>query len=413
MRTQLPVYLGKETTSELVHYSRERAFDRFMLVADQNTYPVLGQSVEQILRDQGFDVRSVILRGEEVIADERYLMQVLVHADNAKRVYLAVGSGTITDIVRFVSHRTRTSFISLPTAPSVDGYASVGAPLVFDGLKQTIACQPPLAIFADLKVLCAAPRRMIAAGFGDLVGKFTSVADWQLGHLLWAEPYAESIAQRSRQAALNCASEAEAIGAGTAESIRVLMEGLIESGLCILDFGNSHPASGGEHHLSHFWELKLLREHRPALLHGAKIGVASIITAQLYDRLRRLSRDEAADRLKNVQLPDRGRLIQGIQSAYGPAADQIIQEQAAFLNMSEQTVSELKQRILDCWNEVQAIANTVPASEQLVDWLHAVGAPVDGRSLGLSEEEVALAVEYGHYLRKRFTILKLAQLIGL
>jgi glycerol-1-phosphate dehydrogenase [NAD(P)+] len=212
---------------------------------------------------------------------------------------------------------------------------------------------------------------------------------------------------------LNCAVEAEAIGVGKVESIRVLMEGLIESGLCILDFGNSHPASGGEHHLSHFWELKLLREHRPALLHGAKVGVASIITAQLYDRLRRLSRNAAADRLKNARRPRRDLLVKGIQSAYGTAADQIIQEQAGFLDMPEQTFSALKQRILDCWNEVQAIANTVPASEQLAEWLRAAGAPVEGQGLGLSEEEVALAVEYGHYLRNRFTILKLSRMLGL
>src|SRR3972149_4922533 len=272
MKTQLHGFIGSDAAAELIRYGRDRAFDQFMLVADQNTYPVLGQSAERALRDQGFDVRSVILQGEEVIADERYLMQVLVHADNANRVYLAVGSGTITDIVRFVSHRTRTSFISLPTAPSVDGYASVGAPLVFDGLKQTIACQSPLAIFADLKVLCAAPRRMIAAGFGDLVGKFTSVADWQLGHLLWAEPYAESIAQRSRQAALNCASEAEAIGAGTAERIRVLMEGLIESGLCILDLGTCKRSA-----LERTAKDCTERYHIPNArlshsLHGANIG---------------------------------------------------------------------------------------------------------------------------------------------
>ncbi len=38
------------------------------------------------------------------------------------------------------------------------------------------------------------------------------------------------------------------------------MEGLIEAGFCMLDFGNSNPASGAEHHMSHYWEMKLLRE---------------------------------------------------------------------------------------------------------------------------------------------------------
>ena len=109
-------------------------------------------------------------------------MQVLVRADRENRTYLAVGSGTITDITRFASHRTKADFISIPTAPSVDGYTSPSASLVIERLKQTVIAQPPIAIFADLPTLCAAPRPMIAAGFGDMLGKYTSLADWQLGH---------------------------------------------------------------------------------------------------------------------------------------------------------------------------------------------------------------------------------------
>jgi glycerol-1-phosphate dehydrogenase [NAD(P)+] len=86
------------------------------------------------------------------------------------------------------------------------------------------------------------------------------------------------------------------------------MDGLIETGLCMLDFGQSHPASGAEHHLPHFWELKLLRENRPAILHGLKVGIASIVTTQLYDQVRQIDRTEAADRLAKAQRPDRTRL---------------------------------------------------------------------------------------------------------
>ena len=184
MSEQPVIYVGHTALAELPAFCRARAFDRFMLVADRNTYAVLGQAAEAALRDQGWDVRTVILQGDEILADAQSMMQVLLNADALPRVYVAIGSGTLTDITRFVSHRTGCAFISLPTAPSVDGYTSIGASLIVDGLKQTVNCQSPLAIFADLAVLRAAPRLMIASGFGDLIGKLTSVADWQLGHLV-------------------------------------------------------------------------------------------------------------------------------------------------------------------------------------------------------------------------------------
>src|SRR3990172_3271934 len=152
----LPVYIGRDAMSNLIRYCESQQLDRFTLVADPNTYPVLGKAVEDALKGRGLDVNTVVLTGKKIIADEHYIMQVLVRADRQNRVYLAVGSGTITDIVRFVSHRTQSTFISIPTAPSVDGYTSPSASLVIARLKQTVLSHPPVAIFADLATLCAA-----------------------------------------------------------------------------------------------------------------------------------------------------------------------------------------------------------------------------------------------------------------
>lgn len=101
-----------------------------------------------------------------------------------QRVDLAVGSGTITDITRFASFSARNPFISLPTAPSLDAYASAGAALTMGGFKLTVPGQAPVAIFADLQTLREASREMVAVGFGDVLGKHTSLADWRLGVLL-------------------------------------------------------------------------------------------------------------------------------------------------------------------------------------------------------------------------------------
>ena len=232
MTNGLPPYrLSSDAVADLVSYCQEKKLQRLFLIADENTYPILGARAEQALRAAGVDVKSIVLSGPEISADERYLVQVLLQTNGEDRQFLAVGSGTVTDITRFVSHRTRASFLSLPTAPSVDGYTSIVAPLVIDRYKATAISQAPEAVFGDLPTLCGAPHAMIAAGFGDLLGKFTSLADWKLGALLYNEPYDPAIDQMVAQSVERTVDIVDEIGSASEEGIRRLMDGLIEFGL--------------------------------------------------------------------------------------------------------------------------------------------------------------------------------------
>lgn len=413
MDVRLPVFIGNQAVSEFVRYCEAQNLKEFLLVADENTYRALGESVDKTLRAQGADVVTVVLKGEEVLANEHYLVRVFLNYDRKARTFLAVGSGTITDIARFTSHRVGRGFISLPTAPSVDGFTSIGAPLVVGGLKQTIICQPPLAVFADLPTLAAAPRRMIAAGFGDLVGKYISIADWKLGRLLWSERYDEDIAGRMLGAAQDIAAHVQDIASGSVESIRILMDGLIESGFGMLEFGNTSPAGGAEHHMAHHWEMMMLSDHRHAALHGAKVGIASIIAADWYAQLQKMSKDEAYHRLEKARLPNPQEEMLKIKAIFGPIADEILPSQKDFIKMSGSQFEALKGRILDQWQGVQEIAESVPPAQDFARWLRMLGGPVDPSEINLSAEEVRLAKDYSHYMRQRFTINKLRLLLGI
>jgi glycerol-1-phosphate dehydrogenase [NAD(P)+] len=254
---------------------------------------------------------------------------------------------------------------------------------------------------------------MIAAGFGDMLGKYTALADWKLGRLLWDEPYSEAIAQRAWDALQGCVQRVAEIGAASPEGIRSLMAGLIETGLCMLDFGASPPASGAEHYLSHYWEMKLLQENRPAILHGAKVGVACILVAKFYEKIKQLTRQQAGEMLKATSMPDREQELQHIRIAYPAIADKVIAAQKPFLELTEVAYGLLKLRIVDQWPEIQEIAAIVPSSQQLTDLLRQVGGPVTTWELGLSDEEAAMAVGYTHYFRNRFTVMKLSRMLGI
>jgi glycerol-1-phosphate dehydrogenase [NAD(P)+] len=409
----IPFYLGDNAINELINYCEAHNRRDFFLIADRNTYPILGQDVELALQARGWDVKSVVYQQHEVVPDEVFIVQALAQADWVERTFLAVGSGVITDITRFVSHRTRRPFISLPTAPSVDGFTSPSASLVLDRIKKTVISQPPEAIFAHLPTLAAAPQTMIAAGYGDILGKAIALADWKLGHLLWDEPYSIEIAARVRQTLETCIEATDEIGVASPDGIRKLMDALIDSGLCMLDFGNSRPAAGAEHYMSHFLEMKFLAEGRPAVLHGAKVALCSLSVAEQYDRLRQLTRAEAVERLRTIPAPNRDADIQRIRDVYGPIADSLIIEQAPFLNLTGHTYTQLKGRLLDNWDEIQTLAADVPCPEELADLLRRAGGSTDPAELTLRPGEIEQALHHSHLFRNRFTVCKLGRMLGL
>jgi glycerol-1-phosphate dehydrogenase [NAD(P)+] len=413
VKDRLPVYIGPDAVGGLVQYCREHALNHFAMIVDSNTYHALGAAAEAALRGEGWDVLTLMLQGDDIIADAHYVFQAMLALDHTPRTFIAVGSGTITDITRFISHRSGREFISLPTAPSVDGFTSIGAPLVIEMVKMTVNCHGPRAVFADLPVLCAAPRKMLAAGFGDMLAKFTASADWQLGSMFGGDAFVAPIAARMRAATWDCGHRADAIAAGSPAGVQTLMEGLIESGFCLLEYGSTLPASGWEHHISHTLEMKLLREGRHSILHGAKVGIGVLASARRYAIVREMSRDEAAERLHARPLPDIDEEIRGIRATYGPIADGVITVQEPWFAMTAAEFEALKARVVEVWDEIQRIAAVVPPSKLMQDWIAGAGGPVRGREAGLSEEEVALATTWGRCLKHRMTIGRLGWMLGI
>ena len=129
-----------------------------LLVADNHTYRVAGELVKQFLVKDGFQLREAVLdRDAELIPDEKALGEILIGMEPGIKVLVAVGSGSITDLTRFIACRFGKPFIAVPTAPSMDGYASPVAALTINGYKQTVSATPPLAIIADPDILAKAP----------------------------------------------------------------------------------------------------------------------------------------------------------------------------------------------------------------------------------------------------------------
>jgi glycerol-1-phosphate dehydrogenase [NAD(P)+] len=410
--TSLPLILiGTDTLPALADFCIQGSFKTFRLVADPITYAVMGKSVETTLNAAGMTGAVTILAGFPLSAGGDAVLQLLTHAFPLPDVFLAVGSGTVTDVVRFTSRCLNRPFISVPTAPSVDGYTSPTSPLIVSQVKQSYPGQLPLAVFADLPTLCAAPAEMIAAGFGDMLGKATALADWRLGHLLAAEPIDEDIAQNAHADLQRCIAALPGITARDPQGIRILMESQVDSGLNMARAGSSRPASGAEHHLAHYWEMKMMWEGRPPLLHGIKVGFGALLVADCYAQLRSVTLARLQELLEQGSAPDRQSSIEEIRRFYGDHSNRIIAEQESYLGLGEMGWTRFKALLCERWEDVLVIARSVPSRAELEGHLDALHFPLSAATLNLSETDVSAALRAAHYLRDRMTILQLAWLI--
>lgn len=348
---------------------KRKQWKNIVVVYDQNTYLAAGEKLIKFLMNDFEEVIGININENEhgqVIANEESLVQVFIKIPNDADVLIAVGSGTIHDIVRFAGHKMNIPFISVPTAASVDGFTSKGAPLILRGVKQTIQTAAPIAVFADIDVIKAAPREMAAAGFGDILGKYTSLLDWEISKLVGNEPFHEGAASLTRKALETCVEYVEEISNADEKGITILMNALIESGLVMQILDYSRPASGAEHHLSHYWEMYLLKTNQKQLLHGAKVGVATTMIVELYKKnWKKLLRSE---RIKNT--------------VYGNGIEQY-------------------------GEYIFSVIEKLPSPDELKKLLEKVGGPTTVEELGIPQEIVIESLNEAHHLRDRCTGLLL------
>jgi len=257
------------------------------LVADKNTYQVCGDKIEITLKTEGYNLNSyVFLTKNDLVPDEKSIGRLLIEIPKNTSLILAVGSGTINDICRFISYKLDIPYVIIATAPSMDGYASTVSPLIVEGFKITYEAIYPKSIIADTDILKEAPLEMIHAGFGDILGKYTSLTDWKLSKILNDEYYCQTTVNLVEKARENCVENAEEIKKRSGKVIGQLTEALIISGIAIGFIGYSRPASGAEHHLAHYWEMAALSNNQPHPLHGNSVGAATLVISMIYQLMK-------------------------------------------------------------------------------------------------------------------------------
>lgn len=408
------ILIDENVILELPKLINKYDYKKILIISDVNTYKILGKDVEHLLKDNKINYTSYVFQEtNQLVPDELAIGKLLTHIDEDIDLMITVGSGTLNDLSKFISYKIHIPYFIVATAPSMDGYASTVSALIVNNLKTTYEVTSPKAIIADINIIKNAPMEMITAGLGDILGKYTCLCDWKISSIINNEYSCESVVDLVKESIKRCVSNIDGIKNRDTDAIKNLTEGLILSGIAMSFVGNSRPASGGEHHLSHYWEMMFLFQGKEAVLHGTKVGIATLIIAKLYQGLTNTNVD--FDRaVKHAEEFDYDNWVKNIKEKYKYAADGIIKlEQKTNKNSKEEHKVRIKV-IEENWDKIiNIIKDIIPPSEELKTMLNKVGAPITPDQVGVDSATVSDSIQIAKELRARYTILQLLWDLGL
>ena len=366
-----------------------------LLVADNNTYSVCGEEVEARLGDK-LGGKIILTRSGVLVPDEVAIAEIESALPEGVDLIVGVGSGVINDLCKIVSFKAGIRYFIVATAPSMDGYASRGSALILDGMKVTLNANVPEAIIADSRVLASAPFDMIQAGYGDIIGKYSCLNDWRLSACVYNEYLCPFVMNATYETVEKTVKLADGIREKDAEAIGALMEALVAVGILMAYVGSSRPASGSEHHLSHYFEIVGIERGEDYLPHGIDVCFSAIETAKVREKFL------AIDDISAYEYSfDRADYESNIRRIYGSIADEVIALQNKLRWYDIDRVSIYKKK----WAEIREILASAPTPDEMLSLCRRVGLDYAEFTGLYGESKIADALLYAKDLKDRYTVL--------
>lgn len=392
---------------------------RALVVADDNTFAAAGRAVVASLAAAG--VESVqepyIFPGTPTLYADYDNVEILREhirpLDNT--VVCSIAAGTLNDIAKLASGELGRPYMNVCTAPSVDGYASFGASISKDGFKITRDCPAPAALVADLGVIAACPKRLIATGYGDLIEKIPAGADWIIADELGIEPIDDYVWGLVQGPLADALKEPGRIGEGDPEAIRGLAEGNIMSGLAMQAAQSSRPASGAGHQFSHVWEMEGHGlDWEPPLSHGMKVGIGTVASCAIWERALAIDMD-AVDAEAIVAAAKSDEQIEArVRALLIPRIAQEAVTHSVFKNLTGDELRERVRAIRESWPRiVERVRPQLITADEAAARLKAVGAPYHPEMIGIDMDRFRQTHFKAQMIRPRYTIIDLLTDLGM
>lgn len=382
-----------------------------IIIADCNTWPAAGERVYAEMQKAGIPTSYFLIPDEKFHAEWKYVEMVEEQVRKSGAVAISVGSGVINDLCKLSAHHLGQSYLSVPTAASVDGYSSFGASITYQGLKQTFECPAPRAIVADTKVIAAAPKWMTAAGYADLAAKIPCGAEWMIADLFGTEPIipdAWAVLQDVLHAIMD---QPEKVAAGDTDAVGDLFAGLTLSGIAMQIARSSRPASCTDHLFSHYLDMTAHRYKGELQSHGFQVAIGTLTMCAFFDEflkldLTKLDPDACAaawPTLEQEQARAREVFKDFVDPEFGA-------KQIALKYHDADEVRAQLTRFKENWPELkEKYRKQVWTFEKMQKCFRIVGAPADPEDIGVSREKLLSIVPYTQLMRYRINLLDLAK----
>lgn len=385
--------------------------NKALVVADNNTWRAAGEKVYEAFAAAGIPAEPFLFDEDEFHADWDHIETLDRALDKSGAVAVSVGSGTINDLCKLCSHHHGQSYLTIPTAASVDGYTSFGASITYQNSKQTFDCPAPVAVLADIDVIAAAPKAMTAAGYADLAAKVPAGGEWMIADLTGAEPIipeAWHVLQDDLDALL---SDPDGVAAGNPEAVGGLFEGLILSGFAMQAARSSRPASCCDHLFSHILDMTHHRYKGKFVSHGFQVAIGTLTMCRVFEKFYEVD-VEGIDVDKCVAAwptleQEQERALRIFRDFPAPRLgyDNITKKYSSPEKVREE-LEALKREWPSLKPRLQA---QVWPYEKMKKCFKTVGAPCEPEDIGVSAEWVSSVFPVVQLMRYRYNLLDLAK----
>lgn len=389
------IRIGSGLVHKVGDILKENGFSKnLLLVADQNTIKAADGIVESL---KDFTVEYMIFDKLRV-AEMKHVEQIEDKVRGKDISILSVGTGSINDPCRLAAARQDKLLCIFGTAPSMDGFASYGAPIVANGFKASYDAKSPEVVIGDTKILAAAPTELKSAGFGDMIAKYVGLVDWKISTILTGEIYCDRVADLTRSAVDDLMELADKVTVNDEKTAGMIFEALLKTGLGMSFMKNSRPASGSEHIISHLIECVELQDGIIPNYHGEDIGVCTLYMLKYLNEL--AAKKPSAVHKDIVDWDD-------VYKFYGPMAGDVKK-----LNTPDTIVDSIDpEDIIKKWDDICDAIHSVPDYETCLAAMKKAGCKTTVAEIGKSQKLFDDCVHYSPFMRRRMTMLRLKGMI--
>ena len=379
------------------------------ILCDKITYEIAGKRCEELLRQAGLQPFVLVIR--HLGFDEATLGEIVLNKPDDCDLMIGVGTGSITDMLRFSSFKLGLPCFTVATAAPMDGFSASAGIMNVNNLKATMPAHSTEVIIGDTDILKSAPYRMTIAGFADLIGKLNALDDWHLAALITGEHYCRKIDELVQAYVDDILNKTDKIKAHDPEAIGDIMNALLLTGATVSLYGNSRAISGAEHHMSHYWEVLGEQHGKPYAMHGEQVAVGTVMALSVAEKLGNLQPDfqKARDAATHF---DYASWENNIRRTYGNASDAILElEKTAGKNDPARWLKRLD-TIEANWETIQQMLQKVYPAQKLRMLLKDLGCPCDPKDIGITDAILKDTFLVCKETRNRYTVYQLAWDLG-